>query len=229
MKKYKRAIYTVLTGEYDTLQSPEYVDKDIDYICISDCEDDLPSPWKKIYCPPGENRLDNHMEQRAAKIMGHITLEAYDQVLYHDANLIQKSSVIPLFLLFTESKADVVTMRHPHRFCVYDEIEACINLRKATAKKLIQQHIDYRMEGIPNNIGLIASGVMVRSFKNRNYRLFAEKWYSELEAHTHRDQIAFSVVEYRKDPAITKELVPWTSVLDGQLFYRVDHKIKALY
>ena len=35
-RKYKKVVYTAITGNYDELITPEYINKDWDYICFTD-------------------------------------------------------------------------------------------------------------------------------------------------------------------------------------------------
>ncbi|HUN55876.1 MAG TPA: class I SAM-dependent methyltransferase [Smithella sp.] len=79
---------------------------------------------------------------------------------------------------------------HPFRDCVYDEAEACI-LNKRDSKEVIMAELS-EMPFVPQNNGMIASGILMRE-NNLQTQTFCVVWWEFLSKHSHRDQIAFAV------------------------------------
>ena len=45
-RKHKKVVYTAITGYYDGLITPEYINKDWDYICFTDNPDLTSDFWQ---------------------------------------------------------------------------------------------------------------------------------------------------------------------------------------
>jgi len=57
---------------------------------------------------------------------------------------------------------EMALMKHPHRDCVYDEIEACVERKKITRAEGEKVRGQLQLAGMPRNWGLWACGVIVR-------------------------------------------------------------------
>lgn len=222
----KKIIYTVNIGGYDELRSPLFIDEGVDYYCITDHAAMPPHPWIKIPLTDivRHTTKDAHLQQRFQKIAGIPELHA-DITLYHDANLVQQASFLPLFDRLITSGADMLAMTHPDRDCVYEEIAACIQYKKAPEDLLRAQAVAYRNMGMPAHNGLIASGLLVRYTSRKTWKI-DRTWWINTEAYSHRDQISFALTDWQL--GIKKELLPWEEAF-SRYIVRTPHTIKKEY
>lgn len=187
----RRAIYTVITGNYDVLRSPLVRSEGFDYICFTDSPDLACEGWEMRRIDPAE---DACRQQRAIKILPHKYLPEYEQTVYIDGSHQQIGDFGAY--LDQEFSGNWLLKIHPSRKCIYQEGEACIKLGKATKDAVHSQLHAYLAEGMPADAGLYETGVMVRD--NRpDVNAICEDWHKELERHTHRDQLSLTVVLWR--------------------------------
>lgn len=184
----RRAIYTVITGNYDTLRPPLVRSLEYDYICFTDNADLSCDGWEMRRIDPAE---DPCRQQRAIKIMPHKYLPEYQQTVYIDGSH-QQIGDFGTFL-DQEFSGSWLLKLHPSRKCIYQEGEACIKLGKATKEAVHSQLHAYLAEGMPADAGLYETGVMVRD-NQADVNAICEDWYSEIEKHTHRDQLSLPAV-----------------------------------
>jgi len=84
---------------------------------------------------------------------------------------------------------NIAFKRHPIRTCYVDEGEACKRLNKAE-KSLIERQInEYISCGLPTKSGMVETGIILRKYNN-DVVGFCEAWQSEIDKHTHRDQLS---------------------------------------
>src|ERR1044072_5401245 len=188
---HKRAIYTVITGNYDTLRPPLVRSAGFDYICFTDSPDLICEGWEMRHLDP---TADPCRQQRAIKIMPHKYLPEYELTVYIDGSHQQKEHIAQL--IDEHFSGSWLLKIHPSRKCIYQEGEACIKLGKATRESVHQQLTAYVTEGMPADAGLYESGIMIRD-NQPEVNAICEDWYQEVEKHTHRDQLSLPVVLWR--------------------------------
>lgn len=187
----KRAIYTVITGNYDTLRPPLVRSAGFDYICFTDDPDMACEGWEMRRI---ERSTSPCMYQREIKIMPHKYLPEYRQTVYIDGSHQQKEDINEL--IDEHFSGSWLLKIHPTRKCIYQEGEACIKLGKASADAVRQQLTAYVAEGVPGDAGLYESGIMIRD--NRpEVNAICEDWFKEVGKFTLRDQISLPVVLHR--------------------------------
>lgn len=103
--------------------------------------------------------------------------------------------------------ADIVVMTHPHRNCIYEEAEFCIEHGIGDASKIKKQVDIYRSKRYPENAGLYACGVIARRHTNLIDEL-CEEWLAEISRRSTRDQISFPYI-FR---GVKIGTIPWESV-----------------
>lgn len=205
--KYKGIIYTVVFGDYDEIRPPLFKNEDWYYLLITDKNGDWVVPHKdsfdNIYSVLG-NSVDVNT-QRHEKITMDIILTDIKQaeddfvdfprIIYHDHKLQQRTDINPLADLLTED-IDLVVKKHPDRNCIYDEAKVVSQMRLARPDLVDEQMVKYEREWqVPRQAGLIDSCILVRWANQTEYQdEFYEKWWQEVQAHTHRDQLSFNAV-----------------------------------
>ncbi|PKL73860.1 MAG: hypothetical protein CVV29_01220 [Methanobacteriales archaeon HGW-Methanobacteriales-2] len=85
LKQHKKVVYTAITGGYDDLVTPEYVNEDWDYICFTDT--DIESDFWQIKQMDDVN-VDPVRKSKKYKILPHYYLPEYDYSLYIDGNCV---------------------------------------------------------------------------------------------------------------------------------------------
>lgn len=101
-------------------------------------------------------------------------------------------------------EGDFVTVAHPFDDCLYVDANSCLRMGKGDRTQIMQQVEYYRELGIPNNNGLIASGMLVRR-RTPDVMQACDKWWEQLDKFSVRDQIAFGYVNW-KYPGIHKSI-----------------------
>jgi len=177
-------IYTAIFGRYDKLN--EYTTQ-----CRKICYTDQPvesHTWEVC-------KIDHESKIfRKIKIMPHLFLPTHDRSVWIDGSLLPTMDVEA----FARDKAGYWLMKHPNRNCIYDEAQACIQMRKDNPKIIQRQLARYRQELYPANNGLVATGVLIRD-NNPAYVAMAEQWWEEVRVYSVRDQISFNYVAQKNN------------------------------
>lgn len=192
MEKINKVIYTVLVGEDANYGLKPFKNKPNgwDAVCFTD-RDIKSKCWdiKKIKI----DKIDIPRESRIPKIMYQKYLTEYDISFYMDS----KFSIPNNFNSFIDSisekieKNDIITMTHPKRKCIFEEGKYC-QLKKLDKYDVIQKQMDqYKAEGMPCDMGLWATGIMIRNH-NKPLEKMMSDWNSEVMNKSRRDLLSFS-------------------------------------
>jgi len=119
MKQF--AIYTACIGGYDNVVQPEVIDKRFDYILFTDdVKKQRFGVWQVL--PVGYTNADKTRIARYVKTHPHELLYQYKATLWMDANVqIVSRNIYERFIQLYEVGADVASICHPFRNCIYDE------------------------------------------------------------------------------------------------------------
>lgn len=191
-EKPRLAVYTLLIGDYDELQTPFVVDPGCDYFCITD-NPNLKSVFWKMIVVKNEEGLDNVRFQRKLKVMPHLFFTQYEHSLYVDASILIRGSVWEWIGRNTTGKP-WLTFQHPDRDCIYQEAEACKVLQKDNSDLIDAQMARYRVEGYPEHNGLIWSAILYRRHMDPAVISLEEAWFEELLKGSRRDQLSFNYI-----------------------------------
>lgn len=178
----KKAIYTVLIGGYDNINSaPDYVGWDC--FLFTDLDITEPKGWKIIKI---NDDLEPKKLSRKIKILGHKYLPDYDLLCYIDCNITlgKKPPSHPLYV------------RHPSRNTVTAECERVILIGKDKKSIVLKQLDSYTSKGFPDNFGLFQNGFFIRE-NNTETNLIYDFWWDEVKKHSYRDQISFPYVLWK--------------------------------
>jgi glycosyltransferase involved in cell wall biosynthesis len=189
-RKAKYVVYTCLSGDYDSLKIPEYLDNEVDYVCYSDCPKDGYGIWDvRSYLPAinDDTRLSRH-----PKILPHLYLKGYETSLYIDANVLPIVSLIPLIKKFERSEKIVAGIKHPWRNCIYDEGNACIKSNKDSKEKIKEALSFYKSQGYPKKYGLNENNFIMRRHNHPNVIKTMEIWWDVYSKYSRRDQLSFN-------------------------------------
>jgi len=181
-------VYTANFGSRDELLPP--VDSMARHICFADNGISVPG-WEIHEVERQFN--DPRREARMYKILSHKWFPDADVTVWQDANC--RLLVPPSTLVNMLKQNDMTLMAHPERTCIYDEAEAVKELEKAPAPRVDEQMKAYHASNFPENVGLVATSVLVRRH-TATIQLFNAAWWAELSRFTVRDQLSFNYVAW---------------------------------
>lgn len=196
-QRKKIAVYTAITNDYDHLRVPKIQSKDIDFFCFTDNSNLKSEKWKIIKMDDKEC-LDPIRQAKKVKVLPHLYFSDYEFSLWVDANFLILSDIQNLFNTFLK-EASIACYKHPHRNCIYQEAEVCIQLKKDKRSIIDNQIFNYRSLNYPESNGLIASGIILRKHNDAHLIQLCEDWWREILQFSVRDQLSFNYVAWKNN------------------------------
>ena len=190
-------VYSAITGGYDDVREPEYVNSQLDYILFTDNPQITSEVWKVVLLK-NEDGLDNVRLARKVKILGHEYLPEYDYSIWVDGCL-KITGDLGEYIETYRGSEPMLCFNHHKRDCAYQEHEACAISNKDDPEIMEKQMNRYRREGYPENNGLVESGVLVRELRNKRVKQVMETWWSEILNGSKRDQLSFGYACWKND------------------------------
>jgi len=189
----KNVIYTCITGDYENLFNPSFINEEFDYICFTDNPDCVKGDiWEIREIPNELKSLSNVKQQRVIKICPHKYLSEYELSVWVDGSIDITGNINNLLTSIFENDKSVYIPKHPHRRCIYDEAIVCIKLKKDIIDNIDPQIYRYSKDSFPKYNGLVQTGIIIRKH-NDNYCVnLMEMWKNELINGSHRDQLSFN-------------------------------------
>lgn len=201
---YKIAVYTCMIGKYDHIQEPLFKPNNLDYIIVTDGP--LPSTgiWKSIDIRTikGIPSLDDSRVSRYIKLHPHLFLNEYDYSIYIDANI--KTVGDMRYLIYLLNQYGFIASIHRHRDCIYEELKACIRLKKGDPKIMRKQIDSYRSSSMPEHYGLIEANLIVRDHHNPICIEIMERWWQEIAKYSGRDQLSLPFVLWKMGISVSE-------------------------
>ncbi|MBD5473706.1 MAG: DUF616 domain-containing protein [Lachnospiraceae bacterium] len=193
----KGVIYTVITGGYDALVEPEYIDKDFDYICFTDDENLTSDLWSVQYIENIEG-LDSARLSRKYKILCHEFLKEYDFSIYVDGK-VQIIGDLKRYLEMYSRGSSMLCFPHFLRECAYEEAKVCAAIGKDVPDVIEKQMKGYLQEGYPVDNGLIDGACLVRLHHDHVLQEVMTCWWNEVKNKSRRDQLSFGYACWKND------------------------------
>lgn len=194
----KIAVYTCITGGYDELTAPSYIDERIDYFCFADREYDL-KPW--IMQPVSKFKLNSKDTNRYIKMHAYEILQDYDITVYIDGNISIIGDLYELIMTCYSRKYDIFMYQHFARDCVYKEADSCVYNSLDWVWTIKRQMNKYFRQGYPVNYGLFEANIIIRK-NTRSVQLLMDDWWSEYYSGAKRDQLSLTVCARRQGVSI---------------------------
>jgi hypothetical protein len=185
----KGVVYTAITGEYDNLTKPLYINPSWKYICFTNNKSISSDIWEIRYLE-NDAKLDNIRLARRCKILCTEYLPDYDYSIWCDGKIQIKSDLYDIIKLYHLS-SPMLCMPHYERNCIYEEANACIEAKKGNEKEILNQISRYRSENYPEHNGLVDSCVLFRCHNNKKLNQMLQMWWHEIENESTRDQLSF--------------------------------------
>lgn len=187
-----RAVFTALLGPYEDLsEQPVAADTDIPFICFTD-RDDLESETWTIVRVDLPFPFDLVRSQRYFKILGHGTLDEYDETLYID-NSVRLEATPDAILDHWLDGADFALHQHSFRDRVIDEFDEIVRLNYDDAGRVNEQLLHYA-EAYPDVLleRPYWNGMLARR-RTPEVAATMRIWYDHVLRYSRRDQLSANV------------------------------------
>ena len=189
--KGRRAVYTAVTGGYDTVRDPVVVDENTDYYLFTDSSDITSDIWKVIYLD-NEEQIDTVRLSKYAKIVGcYEYLGDYDYSVWVDGKLQIIGDIAEYIHKYSRGEP-ILCFNHYSFNDLYKEAANCLMMNRDDPEIINNQINRYRTEGFPENSGLIDGCVLVRDHHNSKLKAAMEDWWTEVKNGSKRDQLSFN-------------------------------------
>lgn len=195
----KAVVYTCITAHYDELYNHTYTNLDWDYVCFTDdlsIANENNSNWQLR--PLQYTKLDNTKNQRWHKLHPHIIFPEYEYSLWVDSNLDVMSPAIFQDVDNAIDKGKSISIApHPDRDCIYDEMQACLELKKDILKNMLPQIEKFKKNGFPAHYGLFETNIMLRRHNLSKVKKIMNDWWYWVENYSKRDQLSLTYVLWK--------------------------------
>ena len=189
----KTAIYTCITGGYDSLKQPRATSCDFDFICFvgsgeKTCERDGAWIIRELPKPEFEMRYLS----RYVKTHPHEFLPEYEASVWMDGNIeVLDGSVFEAAEAALDAGHLFCGVPHPTRDCVYQEAKKCRDMRYISYLDLARIWATLFVNGVPRHAGLTETNLLFRRHADPRMVRFDEMWWDKILHFCRRDQLSF--------------------------------------
>lgn len=189
----KIAIYTVLTGGYDTLEQPTITDSRFDYFCFSnDISKEVIGVWKVRQFKGSFS--SKQIESRYPKMHPWEVLPEYEYSVYMDANIrIETADFYNTICNKISQGVSLSGIKHPFRNCSYVEgYEVFTYGLEKSMKTIIKEMRFIHKEGFPRRYGMFEANIILRKHSDEKIRSQCKLWWDMINRYSKRDQLSYS-------------------------------------
>lgn len=221
LKNLTKIVYTCITNSYDAPKKPEFITDGWRYILFTDTPDLSVAGWEVIHIENPDN-LEPVKLARRVKTMYWEYLPEHDFNIWVDGNIKFINTLYDFCDCILDDEHELWITKHPQRYCVYQEANACKKLKKDSPETIDEQILSYKKQGMPTLQGLVETNVMLRK-DTSNVRNIMEKWFDEIKNHSSRDQLSINYVLWKTN---THKLLKTfnKNTRDNYLEWRGGHK-----
>lgn len=223
----KIVIYTVITGNYDAMRQPAFIDERFIYICFSnEYLEKRIGVWEIRKIPSVIE--DCQRLSRYPKIKPHELLQEFAYSVYMDANLvIAKHDFYEQIIELVRQKQVLSGVKNGWRDCLYKEGFRCILSRLDAPDKIINEMRFLKSEEFPSNYGMYEANIIFRNHHDPTVIKQSNLWWDTVQEYARRDQLCFSYT-------LWKTGLPWSYIFpDGSnthnnpniIFHEHPHRI----
>ncbi len=192
-----KVIYTVLVGNYDSINQPCVINPDFDYFLFSnDIPEESVGVWRIKKIP-----YDNEDKKRIAswvKTHPEQLLPDYDASVCIDANIqITGTEFYDRIEELVQKKVLISSMWHNERDCIYDEAAAVAIYALDNEKTIITWLHKIVKEGYPAHNGLYELNVLYRIHNNSVIKNFDSLWWECINNYSRREQLSYCYVLWK--------------------------------
>jgi hypothetical protein len=199
---YKICVYTCITGNYDNLAeiNKSVRGTNIDFYCYTN-NPNLKSKTWKIMGLNNEELLDDVRLQRKCKILGNPAIEEkYDWIIWMDANVRLRKDIrkyIDEQCIPNSKNYDWFQLKHCDRDCIYDESEACKELKKDDFRIIDKTINIIKKDDFPRHFGLTCTNLFVRKANDKHISKIQQEWWNMVKNYSRRDQLSFMYIIWK--------------------------------
>lgn len=182
------AIYTAISGDYDTLREPLHDNPMFDFYVFSD----TPRQSTRWNWVPIDETFDRSVRTaKKPKILPHLYFPEYEWSLWIDANIFILDDLSRYVMQCIDARAGVGQFPHHERDDPYAEAETCIAKGLDSPDIIAAQVARYRAEGFDGGTGLFECNFIVRRHNEPGIIRLMQRWWKEVGAGSTRDQISY--------------------------------------
>ncbi len=214
IKKKKIAVYSAITGGYESFIKPLIIDPNIDYFLFTDTPEKFDPDWATVIEMPYIAHTPVRTA-RYAKTHPHFWFPDYDYAIWMDANVLPTTSLYQFIDKIEGTEHHAAFISHPLRFNCLEEGHELIKFKIDDQKIIEEQLARYGKMPEVFQQELIETNFFVCRPKLEVTRKFMTHWWSELNNYSHRDQLSIAY-------ALTKSHLNWVSLFEDNISIR-DH------
>ena len=198
-------IYTVITGNYDTIKQPLVMEAGVEYVLFTNNPEIKDAGvWKVVQIPSeqwqGRTEQENNiLLSRKVKMLPHKYLtEVAEWSIYIDADMVIKR---PLTELLNNLHLEILFAAFRHSYCrnVQEEIEDLVAKGMVDVTQIENQWQRYVEWGFKDNMGISENGLLIRKHNDARVAQVMEMWWEEYQRGCLRDQVSLMPCMYKAD------------------------------
>ena len=196
-------IYTVITGNYDTIKQPLVVEEGVEcYLFTNNPEIKDVGVWKVVQIPSEQwlgrtERENNILLSRKVKMLPHKYLpEGSEWSIYIDADMLIKR---PLTELLINLHPETLFAACWHSYCknVQEEIDDLLAKNMELPEQVKEQWQKYVEWGFRDDLGISENGLLIRRHNDARVAQLMELWWKEYQNGCLRDQVSLMPCMYK--------------------------------
>ncbi|SEK63735.1 Protein of unknown function [Butyrivibrio sp. ob235] len=217
------AIYSCVTGKYDSIQKPIILPDNCDFYMVTDDPESVENCWN--YIDVDEIVPDKSMspkdKNRFVKMHPDYVFKDYKYSIYIDGNIKPISDFTKYINMV--GQCGIATFMHPHNRCVYKECRTVLENKKASREE-IDKHLQFfKKEGMPKNFGFADCGLIVRRHNDKMCRTFMDEWWEQYCQYSKRDQISFAYTAFKQGIQMSEITVLGKNMYKDYAIRRLPH------
>lgn len=198
-------IYTVITGNYDTIKQPLVVEEDVEYVLFTNNPEIKDAGvWKVVQIPSEQwqgrtERENNILLSRKVKMLPHKYLPKECELsIYVDADMLIQGPLTRLLKVLREETL-FAACRHSYCGSVREEIEDLVAKGMLDATQIEDQWQRYTEWGFEDDLGISENGLLIRRHNDARVIALMELWWEEYQKGCLRDQVSLMPCMFRTD------------------------------
>jgi hypothetical protein len=195
----KPVIYTAIFGDYDVLKLQTKQTIDCDFVCFTDNPKLLVQRWaekQRKIVPCKRQWVHPRLEAKRYRTHPSEVLPEYETFVYMDGSAVLQSEKAIEYVLSLHKAGDfdILAFKHPERNSIWEEANFTARAEREKYKGIEQKMLDqvesYKQEGMPENVWLTATGLLV-SQNTEKMKEFLHARRQENVKWTYQDQLSF--------------------------------------
>ncbi len=217
------AVATSFSKGYDQLKPHAKLNDNFDYFVYTDSPVDDLGIYKHKDLPDLD--LDAGRLIRYVKMHPHLLFGDYQIAVWLDASIMVVDDIQPIIDDFIKSGKAIGSSPHSQRSNVYQEFDACIQLKKDDPEIIIEQREFYESQGFKGE-GLTENGFLMFNLRHPNLAPAMDKWWEQVNKYSKRDQLSLGYALEQTGTELHPLMQPPQSVRDNKYLVLTQHGVK---